>query len=352
MTKWLVTLLCCTVAATALAQTPAPQAPAAPASPPPEYPVLRVGMLSYLQYDAELRNRDAYNAFDVTRAYLNVNAQVAPNVRFRFTPDVKRVADGSLAGSMTVRVKYAFAQFDNVTPRGWVRLGMHQTPWLDFEEGINRYRVQGTMFAEREGLIPGSADVGAGYFSPLPHGFGEIQAGVYNGEGFAQAETNKYKSLQGRVTVRPMAGRGRWDGLRVSGFYSAGWYDAGRPRHLGIVMASFEQPHLAATFQHVQATDRPAAGSLVNVRRAGDSAFIELRQGARGWAGLARVDVYDADLAVSDNMQTRVIGGGGYWFVWPRSRLGLIVTGEQIHAGPLAGKSTENRLLFQTHVEF
>jgi hypothetical protein len=117
------------------AQQPAP-------SPPPEYPIVRVGVLSYLQYASELENRDGLNSFDVTRAYLNVNAQMSDRVRFRFTPDVRRVTDGSLAGSLTVRVKYAFLQLDNVGPRSWIRFGLAQTPWLDFEESVNRYRVQ------------------------------------------------------------------------------------------------------------------------------------------------------------------------------------------------------------------
>ncbi len=137
--------------------------------PQPEYPIIRVGVLSYLQYAAETENRDGLNSFDVTRAYLNINAQVASRVRFRFTPDIRRITDGSLAGSLTLRVKYAFGQLDTLGQTGsWARFGLHQTPWLDFEESINRYRVQGTMFAEREGLIPGSGDFGASYFTPLP----------------------------------------------------------------------------------------------------------------------------------------------------------------------------------------
>src|SRR5215212_2040592 len=171
----------------AFAQSPPAQTPAPPAA-EPQYPIVRVGVLSYLQYDAELKNRDDYNNFDVTRAYLNINAQVAKNLRFRFTPDIRRINDGSLAGSLVVRVKYAFAQFDNITPNAWIRLGAHQTPWLDFEESIDRYRVQGTMFAEREALIPGSSDFGASYFTPLPNGFGEFHAGVFNGEGYTQPE--------------------------------------------------------------------------------------------------------------------------------------------------------------------
>jgi hypothetical protein len=234
--------------------TQPPGQPGSPASPPPppappqpDYPAIRFGVLSYLQYDAEVENREAFNNFDVTRAYLNVNAQVARNVRFRFTPDIRRINDGSLAGSLVVRVKYAFAQIDNLTPRGWLRLGAHQTPWLDFEESINRYRVQGQMFGEREGLIPGSSDFGASYFTPLPGGYGEIHGGLFNGEGFGQPEANKYKSAQLRVTVRPFPNAPIVKGVRVSGSYNAGWYAADRPRRLGIVMCSFEHAHLVAT---------------------------------------------------------------------------------------------------------
>src|SRR3954447_23481242 len=103
MTIRLLTALavCVFLAAPAAAQspqTPAPAPPAQASTPPaqPDYPIIRVGVLSYLQYDAELKNRSGYNAFDVTRAYLNINAQVSKSIRFRFTPDIRRVNDSSL----------------------------------------------------------------------------------------------------------------------------------------------------------------------------------------------------------------------------------------------------------------
>ena len=325
------------------APTPAPQ---------PDYPIIRVGMLSYLQYAAELENRDGQNAFDVTRAYLNVNGQLSPNVRFRFTPDIRRVTDGSLAGSLTVRVKYAFGQFDNlINDRSWLRFGLHQTPWLDFEESINRYRVQGTVFSEREGLIPGSADFGGSYFTPLPGGYGEIHGGVFNGEGFTQTDPNKYKSAQARVTIRPLPGRGAANGLRVSAFYSAGWYDADRPRRLGILMGSFEHTNLVVTMQTLAATENPSAAAPRDIDRDGWSLFIEPRQGPAGWAGIFRVDAFDPDDALGDNSQQRMIAGGAYWFVWPRARVGLVATNEQVDYDA-AERLDENRLLFQMHVEF
>src|ERR1041385_4138916 len=174
-----------------------PPAPATTPAAEPEYPIVRVGVLSYVQYDAELENRDGYNVFDLTRGYININGQLARNVRFRITPDIRRAtSDSTLSGSLLFRLKYAFVELDNLKTAGsWIRFGAHQTPWLDFEESINRYRVQGTMFSEREGLIPGSSDFGVGYFTPIGK-YIDIQTGVYNGEGYAQTDANKYKSAQ------------------------------------------------------------------------------------------------------------------------------------------------------------
>src|SRR4029450_1961739 len=202
----------------ARAQTPAP---AATPAPEPDYPIVRVGVLSYVQYDAELENRDGYNVFDLTRGYININGQLAQNVRFRITPDIRRAtSDTTLSGSLILRIKYAFVELDNLKTKGsWLRFGAHQTPWLDFEEGIDRYRVQGTMFSERENLIPGSSDFGCVFFPPLGQ-YIDIQAGVYNGEGYAQTDVSKYKSAQGRLTLRPLAGRGIANGFRLSGFYN------------------------------------------------------------------------------------------------------------------------------------
>ena len=335
--------------AAAQAQQPAP-APAAQA--PPQYPIIRFGVLSYLQYDAELENRQGYNNFDVTRAYLNVNGQLSDNIRFRFTPDIRRTTDGSLAGSLVVRVKYAFAQFDNLTPRSWIRFGVHQTPWLDFEESINRYRVQGQMFAERDGLIPGSGDFGVSYFTPLPNGYGEVHGGVFNGEGFGNAEVNKHKSVQGRLTVRPLPNASIAKGFRVSAFYNAGWYAADRPRRLGILMGSFEHDNLVATVEGVRATENPLSLTTPrDIDRNGWSVFVEPRQGLTGLAGIFRYDSLDPDDSLGVNEQNRVIAGGAYWLTIQRGRVGFVVTNEQVHYDDPA-RNDENRILIQTHIEF
>ena len=45
--------------------------------------------------------------------------------------------------------------------------------------------------------------------------------------------------------------RRRESRVRVSGFYSYGWYAKDRPRNVGIAMASYESPHVVATAQYL-----------------------------------------------------------------------------------------------------
>ena len=156
------------------------------------------GILSFLQYDYELHERDGYNAFDVTRGYLDVTGRLSDRMKVRFTTNVRPTTDASLDANLTARLEYAYLEAA-WTPNRTFMFGMQPTPWLTFEESINRYRVQGPMFAEREGLIPGPSDLGAGLIYKRTSF--EVHGGVYNGEGYGRAEIDKYKSVQGRGTV-------------------------------------------------------------------------------------------------------------------------------------------------------
>ena len=355
---------CAAAAQSAGNQSPGAPAPAPPLSAPepepepepdPKYPRISLGTLTYLQYAAELKNRDGFNAFDLTRGYINITGDITKNVKFRLTPDFKRVDDGSLSGSLVFRLKYGYVELHELTPKGWLRFGLHQTPWLDFEESINRYRVQGTMFAEREGVIPGSGDFGAGYLARLPSGYGEINVGVYNGEGFTHAEVDKRKSVQARLTIRPLAhldpAGDRAKGLRLSAFYDAGWYAKDRPRRHGIVMVSYDHSHFVGTAQWLAGTMRPPPFSVDTDFR-GYSVFGEVRQGKEGWAGTARFDRFDPNDRVSGNAHRRTIAGVAYWLAWSSARIGLVVNDEDVRYDGAAGRPNENRVLFQTHVQF
>jgi hypothetical protein len=297
--------------------------PAAGYTPPDDTPSIRVGATIFADYtftqepkgtDAD-GNQITQNAFNVGRAYINVTGNISHIIAFRITPDIVRESGSgsSLNGSLTFRLKYAYAQFnlDDWMQRGsWVRLGMQQTPWIDFDETVYRYRFQGPVFADREGYLS-SSDVGASFRYNLPGNFGDIHGGVYNGETYSRPEANDQKAFMVRGTLRPMPMRAILRGLRLTGFYDHDAYVKNAERMRGILAATFEHPHINAGVQYLAATDQPLS-TAKEVHTRGVSFFVTPRA-SNGWEGLFRLDWIEPNQDL-DPTRTRTIGGVAYWF--------------------------------------
>src|SRR5213593_240984 len=210
--------------------------PAAGYTPPDDTPSIRVGAVIYPDYTYTLNpettdgagNTIHFSQFNISRSYINITGNISHIVAFRITPDVARETStfSNLVGSLEFRIKYAYAQFnldDWMTKGSYARFGIQQTPWLDFAEGVYRYRFQGTMFVEREGYFA-SADAGASFHYQLPSNYGDVHVGVFNGENYNKAEVNNEKSFQIRGTLRPFANPATPEllhGLRGHVFYDA-----------------------------------------------------------------------------------------------------------------------------------
>jgi hypothetical protein len=316
------------------------------AAPNPEYPAVTFGVLSFLQYAAELHEMDGYNAFDVTRGYFNVEARLTDRVKVRFTPDVRPTTDASLDRNLALRLEYASLDVQ-VKDGVAVMFGLHEMPWLRFEESLNRYRVLGPLFSERLGLIPGATDLGASIKATGERT--EVHVGVYNGEGYGRAEADRYKSLDGRITLRPFDEYSEAGNVSISGFYQYGWYARDRPRNVAIVMGSYENTNLVATAQYLSATDNPFVA--VDVERRGMSFFAEGRQGPTGWAGIGGVDFFDPDANNDGDQRRRYVFGGAHWSQVGSGRLGVVVSLEQEYSS-VSSQLLGRRLLAQTHIEF
>lgn len=304
------------------------------------------GIVSFLQYGVELHERDYYNAFDVTRGYVDIKGRLSDRVSVRFTTDVRPITDASLDENLIARLEYAYLEA-KWTDRRTFLFGMSATPWLTFEESINRYRVQGRMFAEREGLIPGPSDLGAALV--YRRSSFELHGGVYNGEGQGRAEIDRSKSVQGRGTLTVWSRDAGETRVRLSGFYSYGWYEEDRPRNLGIAMASLESPHVVATAQYLTATENPFV--VTDIERQGFSVFGEARMGRTGWAGLGRVDFFNPDANREGDNTRRYVFGGAHWSELTHGRIGFVATMEQEYRVSSA-QLTARRLLVQTQIEF
>ena len=343
-------------AGSAIAQTStlAQNPPAAQPAASPDTPAIRVGMTLYPTYtfqtDPEITDVDGRsvnrNAFDIQRSYINITGNISHIVAFRITPDITRqssmltLASGNSVSSdsLVFRIKYAYAQFnlDDWLPAGsWTRLGIHQTPWVDFEEGIYRYRFQGTVFAERVPLptTMTSADAGLSFHYNIPKDYGDIHVGLYNGENYQRVETNNQKALEFRGTVRPFAaGMPILRGVRGHLVYYNDRYarDDDRTRVMGNV--TFEHQYLNAGFDYLSAKDQIAA-TAAELSSKGYSIWATprwpLERGA-SWEALLRFDQWKPNTSsdvvpassspapgatlFKDQKQNRTIVGVSYWF--------------------------------------
>ncbi len=197
--------------------------------PPDDKPALKVGFTLFADYtytdSPTSRNADGSdynpNAFNVSRAYINVTGQLHHLFSFRITPDIVRVTDatGTLSGSYALRLKYGFGQFnmDDWLPKGsWVRLGLQQTPYIDYAEGIYRYRFQSAIMVDRDGFLT-SSDLGLSSHVSFPDNYGDVHVGIYNGEGYSKAEANDQKGFQIRASRPPAREHRRREGLADHG---------------------------------------------------------------------------------------------------------------------------------------
>ena len=332
-------------------------------APPPTPEPTRVGVTIFADYtvtetpkvtDAN-GNLVTLNGFNLTRSYINVTGAITPRISFRVTPDIVRNSDsaGALAGNLVFRIKYAFAQFRLGADTN-VRLGIQPTPLIDGQEGVYRYRFQGTSFAEREGGLQ-SADVGLTVSKPLPSGFGDVFVGVYNGEGYTRPEVNQMKALMMRATVRPLRNHDVGKGLRLIGYYHVDSYAKTLPRTRAAASAMFEHTRFNAGVDFMQRVDQPTPASVETTGR-GVSFFVTpfFQEKGNGLEGLLRFDSFDPDVDIAGK-RNRLIAGLAYWFPKPGGgTAALLAHMEQVRmSGPLVPmRTTERRFTLNMLITF
>ena len=304
--------------------------PAAGYVPPDDTPAIHVGATIFADYTVQANpkikdadgNEVTSNAFNVTRTYINITGNISHNIAFRITPDITRetesaTASTSIAGNYIFRLKYGFVQFnrdDHLNPGrtgSWVRLGQQQTPFVDYIEGIYRYRFQGTIFQEREGFLS-SSDLGASFHYNFSHNYGEIHTGFYNGEFYTKPEVNDQKSFQIRGTLRPLPRSPALRGLRLNAFWNKDAYLKNADRNRATFGFTFEHKYVNAGYDYLWATDQNASATKPKVDARGYWFWITPRT-TFGLEGLLRYDHIEPNTGASGT-RNRWIGGIAYWF--------------------------------------
>ena len=299
---------------------------------------IKFNLLWYLSYmsgegaDVGGNNGDGVNRnkFSVKRGYFRFTKGLMPWMDAHMTFDVSQVSDdgSSLDGSVAVRIKYAYAKFKlpdvAIFTKPFMEVGIVHMPWLDFEEHINYYRLQDTMFVERNKTF-NSADFGVTVVSLLggeidkeyqkkvndkyPGRYGSMAFGVYNGGGYHASEKNENKVLEGRLTIRPLPDI--VPGLQFSyfGLTGKGNKDTDPDWTTNLGFASFEHEYVVLTGQYYWGKGNQG-GSDENDKD-GYSIFTEIKP-MNKFSIIGRYDKFDPNTDVDDDDNTRYIIGAAY----------------------------------------
>src|SRR5437016_12938794 len=339
----------------AVATSTAALAAQAPQAPPA--PQVTVGGVVYGQFLYQLKDSlgaGHQNQFSIQRAYVNVIGRFAGGVLTRVTADILPAPSAVSATQTVVRLKYAYAAW---TPTGSAltyKLGLLHTPWLDWEEALWDYRMQGSMALDRNGYAT-AADFGAGIDGKWKDDQVNGQLTLVNGEGYSGGTGDNRKDVQARVSVRLLTtdDNSRVGGLRLTGYAGIGKRTGGgdRNRFVGMLSYRSKQFTLAGEFGSTKDTLSPLGGSPDATGRI-ISGFGVYHVPRSGVAVIARVDRVHPNTSVSGDRQTRVIGGISYQ-VTPNLRVLADVDNVSYESSAAADLDTQrSRGLFQMQFTF
>jgi hypothetical protein len=208
---------------------------------------------------------NSFNAFDITRTYLDfkftpdedVSARVTPNMYLInntgstctasskssggvTTSTTCKVASGDVYGMNTglaqtadgnlgFRVKYAYIDYNTffkkilkIAPmlEDKITFGQQQNPLVDWEENLWGFRY--TALTPWNYLSLSSSQVGIALKGPIKFHetqYADYDVGVYDDASFHAIEQSAYKQVMGRVTINPFGAHSRYDGFGLTGFY-------------------------------------------------------------------------------------------------------------------------------------
>lgn len=327
-------------------------------------PTVTVAGVGYVNYAYQLRTDSSIvpvghsNNFDVARAYIRALGKFAGGVQTQITIDV----DGRKAATnqQTFRLKYAFVSWTPENSHLTYKLGAVHTPWLDWEENLNDYRMQGTMPMERAGYLS-SSDFGFAIDGMWKYDAVATQIGVYNGENYNNAPGDSHKDLEGRLSVRLARSdlAGKTGGLRLNAYGQVGASNGGGTRTRFIGMLSYKSKAVTLAAQVGVSQDSTSA---TTPKQKGQvlAAYGVYNIPNSKVAVIGRVDQFDpntdstaatAATRIAVNKQTRVIAGLSY-VVSANLRVLADVDLNSIAGGSPTNAFDKTRQTFFFHTEF
>lgn len=288
-----------------------------------------VGGLVYAQYQYNVASDSLkadsaiqhINNFDITRAYITVTGRLSAGVTGRVTGDIFN--GGGAGGAHAYRLKYAYVAW---TPQGsplvW-KLGLTNNPFIEFEDALWDYRMQGPMPLDRAGYVA-SADFGAAVDGRFNADQFNFSAGIFNGETYTGTLGDNRKDLEARATFRLLRSddSSRLGGLRLTGYAHVGAPSSGGKRDRFDGLLSYHGSHVTLAAEYAVTKDSTSGGNTtvgggaVAAKPELDgrviAAFGVLRIPHTRVSVIGRVDVVDPNTNAANDKTTRLIAGIAY----------------------------------------
>jgi len=187
---------------------------------------------------------DNYNSFDITRTYINFFYSPNDKYTLRVTPNIFReignipaqkigvdgAAGASAPGSLVVRVKYAYIDFNKLFAGSKsfgddkLTIGQQTNPLIDWEEALYGYRF--TSLVPWNYLSLSSTHAGVKLHGPIKSNGKTIldyEVGAFDSGSFHNLELASEKQVMGRLSYYPMGATGRFNGFGLTGFVDYGY---------------------------------------------------------------------------------------------------------------------------------
>ncbi len=292
----------------------------------------------FLSYQSGRVRGISDNEFLLKRGYITFNKRFNEHFSARITQDVNVDREGDGEGDIEIRLKYGFLRYQfsggSLFYKPYVEFGMVSRPWIDFEQSINRYRVQGTMFLERSGILS-SADYGLSFVTLLggeldedyqknvsrsfPGKYGSFAIGIYNGGGYHAIEKNENKMVDGRLSLRPVPEI--IPGLQFSfvGAYGKGNVGSSPEYKTLAGILSYESRIIDLTGTYYSGTGFEDGGQLNSYGKPpsnnGYSIFADFNIPKTPFNLIGRYDKFTSDSGIFKSISERYILGFAYYFL-------------------------------------
>ena len=300
---------------------------------------LSIDMQWFLGYLNGERDDAGYNEFALKRGYVNIKKKINDTFSGRITTDITQDKEGDGMGDIEMRLKYLYLKHQlrswGMFHKPYLEYGLVHRPWIDFEESINVYRVQGTMFLERNNVI-NSGDYGVVFITLLGEEmdeeyrenvnssfagtWGSFSVGVFNGGGYHALEFNENKTVESRLTIRPL--HRAIPGLQFTwhGAIGKGNIPESPDWNFNSGFVSYEAPHWVLTGEYYaglgnfKGTAIKDAISFKSVPQNGFSLFGEYKVLHTRMSMLGRYDKFVQEFDQGDVTNERSIAGFSFHF--------------------------------------